>query len=186
MAKTTRSGEKDQDQSNLIPPISEERLDLDTGQSVPISADTSAGDTAAAKVVATTVPAGEIKKGEEFSTESLATSAALSAAIASLRQELQFDIARINDQITSARINENGLLAEMVGGQFNCPKCGLRLGAPAMASQRGQTYDHPFDPSPRLSGIQCELKGRKFQAPIVFLQFAPELKPKTPLTTGTK
>ncbi len=66
--------------------------------------------------------------------------------------------------------------ATMVGGQFNCPECGLRISGTSMPVQgQGSVYEHSFDDSPRLSGAgrdpKCRLKGMKFRAPVIELQF---------------
>lgn len=75
-----------------------------------------------------------------------------------------------------------GISAELVGGIFNCPKCGLRLMGPGLTGMKGGLYEHTFDASPKLSGQQCEFKGRKFSVPVVFLKLVepkPHLTPKT-------
>lgn len=112
------------------------------------------------------------------------------AMLSALESKLISEIARLNDQLSSTRISSEGLLADMVGGIFNCPKCGLRLNSPSLTGIKGGLYEHPFQESPKLSGVQCELKGLKFNAPIVFLQFAdPKLQPRelpSPLTSVTK
>lgn len=66
------------------------------------------------------------------------------------------------------------LEAIMVGGEFNCPECGLRINGPSRTSTQGTKsafYEHPYTESPKLSGKQCRLIGQKFQSPIVRLQF---------------
>lgn len=107
--------------------------------------------------------------------------------IAELRAEFIFELGRVRDQLQSQLTANAGMEAEMVGGIFNCPKCGLRLNSPSTTGMKGQLYEHPFDTSPKLSGVQCELKGKKFLPPGVFLRMAPDKsnKPK-PLTEETK
>lgn len=92
---------------------------------------------------------------------------------AELRHELRLELKSI-----ATATPENGILARAVGGAFDCPKCGLRLISPSLTSQTGGLYEHPFGESSRLGNKQCELKGVKFSAPLVFLQFQ---KPR-PLT----
>ena len=71
-------------------------------------------------------------------------------------------------------IRSNGITAVVIGGEFNCPKCGLRLSAPAKITQVGKQhpglYEHPFDESPKLGGKKCILMGFKFKAPVIFLE----------------
>lgn len=71
------------------------------------------------------------------------------------------------------RTAENGISAQMVGGTFNCPECGLRIQGPSLTAQIGKNqgyYEHPFDDAPRLAGQKCRLKGVKFKPPVIFLE----------------
>lgn len=142
--------------------------------------------------VAYSVPAGRIRRGQVFETKQVAAVAAsltredVASMILEAESRLLAEIARLNDQLSASRVNEEGLLADMVGGIFNCPKCGLRLNSPSLTGAKGGLYEHPFQESVKLSGQQCELKGLKFKAPIVFLQYAEARFQPRPLTPVTK
>lgn len=92
--------------------------------------------------------------------------------------------AAIDEMKSVVRTSDQGISAQMVGGQFNCPICGLRIIGPSLTAQVGKNmnlYEHPFDESPKLSGQKCELKGMKFRSPVLFLEFATP-RPLTPAT----
>lgn len=137
------------------------------------------------------VPPGEIRSGQEFALEALGRekqnaasqdypqapgfTEELEKAKAALRSELDAKLQSALDEMRSiVRTSENGISAQMVGAQFNCPICGLRIIGPSLTAEVGKNkgfYEHPFDDSPRLSGKKCELKGMKMKSPVVFLEF---------------
>lgn len=103
----------------------------------------------------------------------------IAKAIAPLREELGAKFQALADQVLSiAAERTNGVSAAMVGGVFDCPKCGLRIDGPSMTAQKGLFYVHSFQESPKLGGKQCELKGVQFKAPVAFLEFVKPLTPK--------
>ena len=127
----------------------------------------------------------EVQVGDEFSPrgalmampeeELPVTRGLLATEIRELETRLLTMLQSSVDELKQApAIRSNGIPAVVIGGEFNCPKCGLRLSAPAKITQVGKQhpglYEHPFDESPKLGGKKCILMGFKFKAPVIFLE----------------
>jgi hypothetical protein len=147
------------------------------------------------------IPGGEYKPGEEFTLGKqmageavspagspypypmAAVYGAIADAISELRAELILEIERARNQIQAQLAGEEGMEAVLVGGQFNCPDCGNRLDNPGMGGMKSGLYEHNYQSSVQLSGVQCKRIGQKFRPPVVFLRLAPPKAAAKPLTT---
>jgi predicted RNA-binding Zn-ribbon protein involved in translation (DUF1610 family) len=98
-----------------------------------------------------------------------------------IRKEMEDRFAVMMSEIKqAASAQSNGVTAQLIGGTFNCPECGLRIAGPSMTGQQNALYEHPFGESAKLSGQQCRLKGQKFKAPVIYLEAVKPLPPLTP------
>lgn len=77
----------------------------------------------------------------------------------------------------TAGYNGVGLLAPAFPQMF-CPICKLPLVGFNPTSPRPEFYQHPFDASPALANKQCDLKGKKFKPPLLFLEEIPDTRKK--------
>ena len=110
---------------------------------------------------------------------------AIQGEIESLRAELYNRTEALSDEIRSVvAARQNGITARIVGLIVECPICGRQIVGPK--------YEHDWQESPRLGNKQCELKGRMFKAPVIFLEEAPRParpsspKPPAPVLTGVE
>lgn len=63
----------------------------------------------------------------------------------------------------------DGIVATSIG-IVCCPKCDMRMEGGSLTGIAGSLYVHPYGASPKLNGALCEYRGRKFKAPVVFLE----------------
>jgi len=170
-----------------VPPLPEELLESGIPGALEVQADD--GDGADVGSGAAGPEAAKSATNEERIQDSAQVSIKemIADAIAQVQAQFQAElaimktsmVARLDELSSIARALDNGLSAQMVGGIFNCPECGLRITGPSTTSMKGSLYEHPFDESPQLGGKKCRLIGKKFKSPVVFLEFAPA-KPSSP------
>jgi hypothetical protein len=89
--------------------------------------------------------------------------AELQAALQALREE----VAVLKQALPMA--NRKGIYAATIA-PATCPECGLRLNGGSLTAAKDTRYEHPFSASPNLSGAQCRHKGKRYRAPMVFLE----------------
>lgn len=96
-----------------------------------------------------------------------------SDAMAFIQQEIARLGAQLREELLSvASGRSNGISAPMVGAFFNCPECGIRIQGPSLTSQKGGLYDHGFGEAPVLGKTRCSFTGKRFKAPVIFLELA--------------
>lgn len=91
--------------------------------------------------------------------------------------ELRKEIANLRAEILKMQAVQleppqrtDGIYAHIFGEVY-CPECGLKLDGVSATGPKPQIYTHTFATAPRLGGIQCKLKGKKFLPSRNFLQF---------------
>lgn len=129
------------------------------------------------------VPAGEYSPGQTFQPSPFKniTSADdhIATAVAAVRTELLAEIEKLRVEMGIVPVVLQTGIAAPSRSTVYCPKCGLQLDGGSATGVKGMPYVHTFQGSPLLGGKSCEYRGRKFEAPIVFLKLMPEQAKKT-------
>lgn len=100
---------------------------------------------------------------------------ALPADLEALKETVMAEIAKLRAIVEALpSVKKEGIYASALGS-VNCPECGLRIDGGSPTAAQGTLYEHPFPGTAKLGWAPCKYKGRKFKAPVVFLEFTEEV-----------
>lgn len=100
-------------------------------------------------------------------------------AVADLHTVLMSEIGKLRAELSQAPALQGELMMAPMRGTIYCPKCGLMLEGGAATSMATTPLLHPFSGSPSLGGRTCDLIGREFEKPKVFIKVLPDKRLKS-------